>query len=218
MEVEYCGHSYFLLRVKGKLVAVDPHDGGSINVPTCRVGADYVLVTHDHYDHNAVEVAMGRDTRVYRQRLGSFALDDIHVRGVRVYHDKSGGRLRGWVAAYIIDSGDLKLAHLGDIGDPAPDTLGELRGADVVFLPVGGVYTIDAQEAWELVEELKPRIAVPMHYWIKGSTLPLDPLDRFLNIARAPRIVVETGRATISRETLPEKTSIMVFRYPPRAQ
>ena len=217
VEIEYCGHSYFILRVGERIIAIDPHDGGSINLPTCRIQADYVLVTHEHYDHNAVEIAGGREARVYSQRLGEFKLDEILVRGVKVYHDKSKGRLRGWVAAYIINAGNLRLAHMGDLGEIPGEGLEEFRGLDVMFVPVGGVYTIDAYEAWELVEELKPRIVVPMHYWIKGSTLPLDPLDKFLNIARAPRIIVETGRTVVRREDLPEKTSIMVVRYPPRA-
>ncbi|MCE4613149.1 MAG: MBL fold metallo-hydrolase [Desulfurococcales archaeon] len=217
MEIEYCGHSYFVIRAKGVTIAVDPHDGGSINVPTCRIQADYILVTHEHYDHNAVEVAGGREARIYSQRLGEFRLGEIPVKGVKVYHDKSKGKLRGWVAAYIIDAGDLRLAHMGDLGEIPEESIEEFKGLEVIFLPVGGVYTIDAYEAWGLVEELRPRIVVPMHYWIKGSTLPLDPLDRFLNIARAPRIIIETGRTTLSRGELPEKTSIMVFRYPPRA-
>ncbi len=213
IEVEWCYHSYVILRVEGVTIAIDPHDGGSIGLPTCRVNADYILVTHDHFDHNAVEVASGQSTKkVFKWYLGSFEVGPFKARGVKLYHDKAKGKLRGWVAAYVLDLGDIKVAHMGDLGhliykgeEP------ELEGIDVMFIPVGGVYTISGPEAWAVIEELGPRIAVPIHYWLPGSILPLDPLERFLEVARSGRTPVKGRTIKLSREALPPKTTIMYF-------
>ncbi len=217
LEVEWCYHAYIILRGGGVTLAIDPHDGGSLGLPTCKIEADYILVTHDHFDHNAVEMARGPRTRVYKWRLGSFQAGPFKVKGLKVYHDKAGGRLRGWVAAYLLEYEGLKLAHLGDLGhllktEDYPD----LEGVDVMFIPVGGVYTITAAEAWAVVEELKPRIVVPIHYWLPGSPLPLDPLDRFLNVARAGRRPVEGRSFRLTRQDLPGKTTIYYFTASPK--
>jgi L-ascorbate metabolism protein UlaG (beta-lactamase superfamily) len=214
VRVEWCYHSYVVLRAGGVTLAIDPHDGGSIGLPTCRLEADYVLVTHNHFDHNAVEVATGPRTRaVAKWRLGEFTMGPFRVRGVKVYHDKMGGKLRGWVAAYVLEVEGLRIAHLGDIGHLArPEDYPELAGVDLMFVPVGGVYTISGPEAWALVEDLKPRLVVPIHYWLPGSHLPLDPLDRFLNVARAGRRPVEGRSFEVSRGELPGKTTIVYFQ------
>ncbi len=216
IELEWCGHAYFLVRHKGLLIAIDPHDGDSLNIPTCRVKAAYVLVTHDHFDHNAVEVAGAPEARVYKSRIGEFTIDGIKVEGVRVYHDKSQGRLRGPVTAYKLGFNNLTLVHLGDIGHiPEKEHIEKLRETDVLLIPVGGTYTIDAIEAWETINTLNPKIVIPMHYWIPGLTLPIDPIDRFLNIVKAPRMRLETNKIEISQDTLPEKTTIIIPQ-PPR--
>ncbi|MEB3779074.1 MAG: MBL fold metallo-hydrolase [Desulfurococcales archaeon] len=216
IELEWCGHAYFLVKTGGLLIAIDPHDGGSLNIPTCRVQADHILVTHEHFDHNAVEVAGAPRAKEHRARSGVFEIDGVKVESIRVYHDKSQGRLRGPVTAYKLDIQGLTLAHLGDIGHiPTGEQLDRLKGVDVLLIPVGGTYTINAEEAWETINLVKPKIAIPMHYWIPGLTLPIDPVDRFLNIIKTPRMRLESNKLTISKETLPEKTTIIIPQ-PPR--
>ncbi len=214
VEIRWCFHSYVVLRYGGKTLAIDPHDGGSLGLPTCRLEADYILVTHDHFDHNAVEVASGPNTRILKAFLGETGLGPFKVTGIKVYHDKAKGALRGWVSSYIIEAGGYRIAHLGDVGHLlSRSEYPMLEGLDLLFIPVGGVYTINAAEAWAVIEELKPRIAVPIHYWLRGSHLPLDPLDRFLSIARTGRKPLEENRIVIrDRSELPEKTTIYYFK------
>lgn len=217
VEIEWCGHSYFLLRAGSRTLAVDPHDGGSMNIDTCRVAADYVISTHNHFDHNAFEVASGPGTRVVKWRPGLHNLLPFTVEGRRLYHDKARGRLRGEVVAYKIRVEDLTIVHLGDLGHLLEgEDLEWVRGVDMLMIPVGGTYTIDAQEAWRIVEESKPRLVVPMHYWIHGMTLPLDPLDRFLNIVKAPRLRPGGNKVTLSQGELPGRTSILILDPPRR--
>ncbi|MEB3805908.1 MAG: MBL fold metallo-hydrolase [Desulfurococcales archaeon] len=213
IEIRWHGHSYFTVKHEGYTIALDPHDGGSLNLPETRVAADAVLVTHNHYDHNAVEMVTTK--RVVKWRRGEFELGPLLVRGLPSYHDKSRGQLRGDNTIYIVDASGLKLAHLGDIGHlPGEDLLEKLRGMHIIMIPVGGVYTIDAHEAWELIQLVEPPLVIPMHFWTPYSTLPLDPLDRFLSISKARRLRLENRLLKITRDELPEKTTVVVMPPP----
>jgi L-ascorbate metabolism protein UlaG (beta-lactamase superfamily) len=214
VRVRWCGHSYFIIEHSKGSIAIDPHDGGSIGVSTCRYQADLVLVTHNHFDHNAVEVASGPSTKVVKWRAGE-VLDAPLIRGFKFYHDKASGRLRGTVVAYLIEVDGVRILHLSDIGHiPPKEAVESIGRVDVLLVPAGGVYTIDALEAWEVIQLMKPKIAVPMHYWVEGVILPLDPLERFLNIIKVPRERLESNEFEVHIHGLPEKTHVFVPRPP----
>lgn len=214
-------HACIELIYEGSHLFIDPHDGGSIGVgvPKPPKRADYVLITHEHYDHNAAETIARDGARIVRERTGSFRLGPYHVTGLRVPHDEFNGSMRGWVTAYLIEAGGLRLLHLGDIGGwPSEDVLEAMRGVDVVFVPAGDVYTLPVRKAVRLVEEIGARIVVPIHYWLPGIHLPLEPLDKFISEARRmKRVRLETNEFTVSRENLPE-TQTLVIPSPPRAE
>ncbi len=182
-----------------------------MGIETCYVDADIVLVTHDHYDHNAVEVASGRDSTVLRWVEGFKSIGDISLRGFKFYHDKSRGMLRGETIAYSILVENLRILHLGDIGHTlTEEDVSKLAPIDILLIPVGGVYTIDHYEAWTIIQALKPKIVIPMHYWIPGALTPLNPIERFLNIVKTPRMRAESKDIIIQEDRLPEKTTIII--------
>lgn len=212
VRIKWCGHSYFVIESGDLKIAIDPHDGGSLGLETCYVDSDLVLVTHNHYDHNAVEVAASRDSIVVRWREGRLELGNIRIEGFKFYHDKAQGKLRGETIAYKVTVEDLNILHLGDIGHMISDIdVRKLTPVDILLVPVGGVYTIDHQEAWIITQLLKPKLVIPMHYWIPGSLTPLNPVDRFLNIIKIPRVRVEVREVIVKKNELPEKTSVIVF-------
>lgn len=219
VRISWCGHSYFILEAGGSRIALDPHDGAGIGLGTCRVRADLVLVSHNHYDHNAVEVASGPGSVVLRwPGGGERRVGGVGLRVYDSYHDKAGGRLRGRNSIFLLEVEGLRIAFLGDLGhiiEPEGD-YSDLEGVDVMMVPVGGVYTISPSEAWYIIDRFRPRIAIPMHYWVPGSTLPLDPLDRFLNISRAPRNRVEGSTVEVGPGGLPGRTTIYYFTEPPK--
>jgi len=212
LRIEWHGHSFIVVEsAEGVRVAIDPHDGASLNLPVHRVEADYVLITHDHFDHNAVEVISGY-RGVAKWKTGAFNAAGVRVEGLPSFHDKSGGELRGPNTIYVLEVDNIRVAHLGDLGHPLTSELAEkLAGVDVLALPVGGIYTIDAYEAREVVEKVGAKLVIPMHYWVPGSTLPLDPLDRFLSIAKARRLRVDSTAIEFTASELPERTTIVVF-------
>ena len=173
--ISYFLHSAVLL--DGKIL-IDPHDGTSIGLPRFNVKPDIILVTHNHYDHNACELYNAKCYLSVRELNHS----GYNIKGIESYHDRRKGKDRGSNTIYEIVTPDgRKIVHLGDIGHLLSDEIvKELRGADVVAVPVGGVITINADEALKIVEALSPKIVLPIHYWVKGHYMPIDPPDEFL--------------------------------------
>ncbi len=216
VKITWHGHACFSIDYDGYIVVLDPHDGESIGLPRPDIKADLVLVSHDHFDHNAVEVVKKDGTRVLKMFRGEADLGIVKVKGIKTYHDKVGGRRRGENTIYIIENGGLKIAHLGDLGHiPDGDTLKLLENIDILMIPVGGVYTIGPDEAWAIVEKTRPKITIPMHYWIKGLRLPLHTIDDFLAYVKKIKVNrLNSNQVVIEKQALPEEPCIMILKPP----
>ena len=214
MMVTWCGHSYVILSYSSERVAIDPHDGDSLNLPRCKVDSTYVLVTHDHYDHNAVELAKGPSTRsVIRWSAGRTSLGDLMVVGVENLHDPRGAF--GKNVSYLLVIEGLRVVHLGDVGEPPSERLLSALGpADIAFVPAGNVTTVGQADAVRWAEALGAKIVVPVHYWVEGSTTPLDPLDAFLSLWRGKVAFLDTNSFEVSRASLPSEATLFVLKPP----
>ncbi len=222
VRVYWWGHACIELVYGDERLMIDPHDGASIAVDMPRPPSNptYILVTHRHFDHDAVEVVRGDATReVVVERVGEFTLGSFRVRGVKLPHDEFRGKRRGFVVAYRVEVGGVSFTHLGDAGVPPSGAEAEALSADVVFVPAGGVYTMHPREAADALDALAARIGVPIHYWLPGYFLPLDPIDYFLDVVRKRRRVVrlEENWFEVSREGLPGEPSVYL-PAPPRKQ
>ncbi len=216
MELAWHGHAFFTLRLaNGYVIAIDPHDGLSIGLKRVRVESDLALITHDHFDHNAVEVVKKPSTRVLKQFYGEARVDDVIINGIKTFHDKHGGARRGENAVYVVSAEGLRIAHLGDLGHVlSGEALNKLSKTDVLMIPVGGTYTIEPDEAWSIVESLSPRVVIPMHYWVKGLRLPLKTVDHFLKYVKGARInKLDTNSMPIASSNLPPENTVVVFTY-----
>ena len=178
MKTEYYGHSFVKLTFSKFSVAIDPY--GDIGLPLPKVFADYVFCTHNHYDHNNASIVKGavllNETDLSRLS-GTFQT-------VKTFHDEKGGRLRGLNYAFIVNADGKKVVHLGDIGCFDENVVEKTRGADVMFIPVGGKYTIDARGALRYIEAVKPKTVIPIHYKINGSTVDIARIDEFLKLVK----------------------------------
>ena len=190
VKISWYGHACVSLQVDGYTIVIDPHDGVSIGLKRPSVKADLVLVTHDHFDHNAINVVSKDKTRVLKMHFGEALVDNVRVLGLRTFHDKYKGKRRGENAVYVVEFGGFRVAHLGDLGDvPEEHVLAKLKEVNLLMVPVGGTFTLEPAEAWSLVEAVKPLNVMPMHYWVVGLTLPLKPLDEFLKYVKGYEIV-----------------------------
>jgi len=175
------------------VVYVDPYAGDGYDVP-----ADLTLVSHGHHDHNAVSEIRGLE-RVIDQP-GIYELEDgVRVTAIEADHDEAGGAKRGKTLLFCIEAEGLRVMHMGDLGHvPTAQQCASLGNADVLMVPVGGFYTIDAPTAVEVAELLEARVVLPMHYktsanadWpiagIEAYTALCDEPVEFLDLLRVAR-------------------------------
>lgn len=179
MIIEYYGHSCFKVTAKpaGRAtedvtIFFDPFSK-EIGLRPPQGQADVVFVSHDHHDHNNIDAIKGNPVVI--DTPGEFAVKGINVVGSDSFHDDKEGMERGHSTIFVLEAEDLKICHLGDLGcDLSGKQLEEIDGVDVLFIPVGGKYTIDGKKAAELVRKIEPVLVIPMHYKIAGSTIDID--------------------------------------------
>ena len=170
-------------KIQGQNVALiaDPFDK-SIGLRVPRMAADIVTVSHNHFDHNNVKAVkgIGESNPFVIIGPGEYEVKDVFIYGISCFHDKNEGQDRGENTIYRIEIDGLTLVHLGDLGHTfANGQLEKLKQVDILFIPVGGVCTIDGKAASEVISQIEPRIVIPMHYKIPGLNLKLDSLDKF---------------------------------------
>lgn len=222
------GHASFVLGTSTGLKALlDPTtEVTNYKIPKM-TNMDLVTASHEHTDHNATDLADGDPIVVLRGLgLDGWAKIDQTIKGVRVqtvgvFHDDTQGTQRGKNAIFVFDVDGLRMAHLGDLGHVlSTEQIKEIGIVDVLLIPVGGFYTIDAKKAAEVVNQLNPKIIVPMHY--KTADLApslasvLAPVDDFIKAMGDQVKVVQTGQTiTIEKDKLPATRTMMVMKYKP---
>jgi len=217
MDLKYLGHSAFKIVSNGENkvnIVVDPFDPKVVGLPWKKQSADILLVSHAHKDHSFREGIEGDPFVI--DCAGDYEVKGIHVYGVPSFHDESSGKDRGANIMYLVDTQErIKIAHLGDLGHALnPDQISELEDTDILLIPVGGTYTIDAKRAVEIINQIQPYVVVPMHYRVSGLngdlSSKLSPLSDFLKaIEMEPKIVDKISFK--SREDLPEEIELYTF-------
>lgn len=208
MRIAWHGHACFEIN-DGLTVVTDPHDGKSIGIAPPSVEADIVLISHDHFDHNCARIVRGNPTVV--ESILNEPVKGMRARAFATYHDEEHGRKRGNNRIYRFELDDVAFLHLGDLGHLLSDeTASAIGDVDVMFIPVGSVFTIDGEAAWKTVRQIKPRIAIPMHYRVKGLSLSIRPLGDFLDHVDIPTTRVG-NEVVFEKEDLPESTQVWVF-------
>ena len=182
MKIEWLGHSSFkLTESTGISLITDPFDAVKVGVPYPEVSADIVTVSHDHFDHNCTGAV--KEYKMLVNTPGDHGVDGVDIFGFKSYHDDKKGLLRGKNVVFRIRMDGVEVCHLGDIGEELSPMLAELIGSiNVLLIPVGGRYTIDAAEAKEYVDRLMPDVVIPMHYMMDGYRTQFDELDEFLDL------------------------------------
>ena len=200
MHITWLGHSCFRVESRGYTAVLDPYADGSVEgLLPVRETADLVLCSHEHGDHNARDLVTLREGKapVFR------------VETISTYHDDQKGAKRGPNTIHILDDGVFRAAHAGDLGCAlSGEELEKLKGLDVLMVPVGGYYTIDAAQARALVNAVKPRIVIPMHY--RGEGFGFDVLAELEDFTRLCGDVVYYGGSVLElTKDLPAQTAVL---------
>jgi len=212
MKIQYLGHASFILRTKDATLITDPFDPEMTGLKFPKLEADIITVSHDHKDHNQVQLVGGKP-KVF-DFPGEYESKGIRFYGFQTYHDESQGGERGENVIFKILMDGLVLVHCGDLGHmPSNEVLAQIEDADILFVPVGGTFTLDAKKAKEFVDKISPSIIVPMHYKTDKLNAAnfgmLQEVSEFLKLSGIEQ--VETKKIfEVKTDTLPEK-EIVVF-------
>jgi len=212
MKVKWLGHSCFLITSRGGLrVITDPYAvGGGINYSPIKETADVVVVSHDHGDHSNVSTVQGKPEVV--KGSGTKTARGIQFKGIATYHDDSQGKQRGPNTVFCFTIDDIKLCHLGDLGHVlSPGQVSEIGAVDILFVPVGGFYTIDAPVASQVCDQLKPKVVIPMHFKTPKCAYPIAGVEDFLKGKKNVRKVMDS-EVDLEQEKLPAATEIVLLQ------
>jgi L-ascorbate metabolism protein UlaG (beta-lactamase superfamily) len=180
MKIKWLGHSSFYIEGSaGFRIVTDPYNNIGFEMPA--VTADAVTISHKHYDHNNIP-AVGGNPRVF-DKEGYFDFNGIKFNALKTFHDDSDGQKRGENLIFKFDFEGIMFCHLGDIGHNINRQLIKfIKPVNVLMIPIGGKYTINAFVAREYVETLKPNIVIPMHFKTKGLNIDIDKPDMFFKL------------------------------------
>lgn len=215
VKIEYYGHAYFLITISGRFrVAMDPYNPSAVDYPVPNVKADVVTVSHDHADHNYVEAVSGNP--IVMREVGEKDIQGVSFKGIGTYHDNSDGRLMGPNIIWVINDGKLSVVHTGDLGHILTfKQIEEIGKVDVLLLTIGGIWNIGPQEATRVMDMLRAKVVIPMHFYTPFSPSGVASLHEFLkgkgteNIAKG----VRGNSVEIDEKKLPERTLITNLPY-----
>jgi L-ascorbate metabolism protein UlaG (beta-lactamase superfamily) len=212
MEITYIGHSCFKIKGKNLEIVIDPYEPTKTGYKLPKLSADVVITSHDHFDHNHVEGVSGYKLAITTP--GEYETNDVYIEGITTFHDNKDGKDRGKNTIFQISIDDMNILHLGDLGHVlSKDTLEKILDIDVLMIPVGGFYTIDAEKASEIISQIEPGLVIPMHYREEDKnelTKDIAPLKKFLDEMGAEN-VRKVEKLKVSKSDIPEETEIVVL-------
>ena len=213
MLFKHIGHAEFLIETEsGVRIVTDPYDAGC-GYPVRPITADVALVSHHHHDHDAVENLRGEPRII--DTAGRFTPEtDVKVTAVRAFHDDANGSKRGETLLFLVESEGLRIVHLGDLGCGLNEEQREiLKNPDILMVPTGGFYTIDAIQAKEITEQLGARIVLPMHYKTKfNSEWPITGPEPFLEQFSPDDLCRGAEALRVTKSDLDCQPKVVIFK------
>lgn len=212
MKIKWLGHASFMIISDSEIkIITDPYlTGGNLSYGEIRESADVVTVSHDHSDHNNVAAVRGNPKVV--SKAITTDVRGIKLNGIPCYHDDAQGKQRGKNILFCFEVDGIRVCHLGDLGHLLSDReVAELGTVDILLIPVGGFYTIDARVAGQVCDRLKPKVIIPMHFKNNRCAYPIAGVDEFL---RDKRWVEHsnTSEVEFKPEELRTTTQIIVLK------
>jgi len=210
MEISWLGHSCFRIRGAQATILTDPCSpdlGYSLGKPTARI----VTVSHQHPGHSYTQ-GIGGEPKVVAGP-GEYEISGVFIIGMATFHDGQEGRERGKNTVYLMEIDEVAVCHLGDLGHVlTAEKAEEMGNVDVLLVPVGGVSTINAAMAAEVVRQLEPKVVVPMHYKTEALKRELEPVDRFLK-EMGLNEVSSQPKLSVTKTNLPATTQVFLLDY-----
>ena len=208
MDITWLGLSCFRIRGSQAVIITDPFPPG-LGYTLGKQTADIVTVSHQHPSHS-YDQGINSEHRLVKGP-GEYEISGVLILGISTYHDSVKGQTRGKNTIYLMEIDGVNVLHLGDLGHALNDQQAEEIGnVDVLLLPVGGVNTINAAMAAEVIRKLEPKMVVPMHYKTEKGSPDLEPVENFLK-EMGKTLVEPRPKLTVSRNSLPLTTEVVVL-------
>lgn len=202
MQIQWYGQSCFKMQSGDITVIIDPFDK-KIGLTPPRGKADIVLSSHNHYDHNNID---GFENAFIVNAPGEYEIKNVIIKGVLSFHDDANGREQGTNTIYTIAIEGIKICHLGDLGQKElmPEQVDAIGNIDILMAPIGGECTLDADGAKKVINQIEPRIVIPMHYKIKGVDIEYDGPEKFFkSVGLSEKDAV--SKFSIKKKDLPQE-------------
>ncbi len=207
VRIRWFGHSMWKIATGKVSIITDPFSDIGYPMPDGET-ADIVLSSHGHHDHNNFDLIQGSYKRIDTE--GKYLEHGIHIEMIPVWHDEEQGCKRGKNLLMKFSIGDTVFLHCGDLGHTLGDeVLKQLGKIDVMFIPVGGTFTVDAKEAHRVVKSIAPAVVFPMHYRTKALRFPLGSADEYLALVDEYR-VIESNEVLLTEDDLSRKQTIVM--------
>ncbi|MBI5302456.1 MAG: MBL fold metallo-hydrolase [Chloroflexi bacterium] len=208
MEIDWFGHACFRLRGRDGVVITDPYSK-EIGLSFARPRGDIVTISHDHPGHAYAQGVKGEPKII--SGPGEYEIKNVFVSGIRTAHDKKNGKDRGANTVYVFDMDGLTICHLGDLGHvPVQAQTEALGNVNVLLIPVGGVSTINASDAAEIVGQLEPQVVIPMHFYHPDLNFKLDPVAKFFK-EMGIKATDATPSFKVTKDSLPHETQVVLL-------
>lgn len=208
MDITWLGHSCFRIRGSQAVIITDPYPP-SLGYSLPKLTARIVTISHYHPSHCYVQ-GIGGEPRLVTGP-GEYEISGIPIIGIATFHDANKGRKRGKNTAYLMEVNEISVCHLGDLGHVlTAEQVEELGNIDVLLVPVGGVSTINAAMAAEVVRQLEPKVVVPMHYKTPHFGWELESVEKFLTEIGVKQINSQP-RLSLTRSSLPDSTQLFLL-------
>lgn len=210
MEIAWLGHSCFRLKGKETTVITDPCPPGT-GYSLSNIQVDIVTLSHSHPGHCYTEAVTTEFKEI--NAPGEYEINGAFITGIASFHDADQGEERGDNVVYLLEIDGMVLCHLGDLGHlPSSDLMEAIDDTEVLFVPVGGISTINGSIAAEIVRRLSPRIVIPMHYKTPVSVGDLEPIDKFLKDLGS-REVISKPKISLNRSSMPANNQVIILDY-----
>jgi L-ascorbate metabolism protein UlaG (beta-lactamase superfamily) len=210
MDITWYGHSCFRLSDRGVTIVTDP-PSDDLGYDRPRIRADVVTISHEHPGHNN-RVGFRGGPRFF-DGPGEYEVKDVFITGITTYHDGRSGSVRGRNTVFLFEFDGVTICHLGDLGHvPTQSQVEALSAVDVLLVPVGGLHTIDASKASEVISLIEPRLVIPMHYKTNVEKAKLETVTKFLKeMGLAP--VPPQPELKVTKSSLPDDTQVVLLTF-----
>ena len=210
MKIKWIGHASFMITSDTWTKIInDPYaTSNNLSYGEIKESADIVTISHDHSDHSNASAVRGNPEVV----RGTAEIKEIGFKGIPCHHDEAGGSKRGRNTIFCFETDGIRVCHLGDLGHELSDKqVAELGKVDILLIPVGGFYTIDARVASQVCNKLAPRVVIPMHYKNNKCDFPITSVDDFLQ-GKTDVNRLDTSEVEFKQGELPVTTQIIVLK------